>query len=187
MKTLKLDDIKDSRYNDFSIMDINGNLRLKYKDDDFIIDTETQFKECCIYRQNDIPKVKMVFNNDSHKLLESINLLYDKISHVIEEDDNINISRIINPIYKSKNEMIFSIINKKTIIKNTENDEVMELEILNNRTFNIYPVLYLNFKIYNEDLYINSSFHTIFIKLVKEKNYNDINIDYKKIKEIMNK
>ena len=77
MKTLKLDDIKDSTYNDFSIININGNIKLKYKDDDFTIDTETKFYECSIYRQNNMPKVKMVFNDDSNKLLESINLLFN--------------------------------------------------------------------------------------------------------------
>lgn len=34
--------------------------------------------------------------------------------------------------------MLFSTINKKTIIKNIDNDENMELEELNNNFFNVY-------------------------------------------------
>lgn len=71
---------------------------MKYKNEEFIIDTETQFKNCDIFIQKNIPKIKMTFNNDHDKLLETINLLCDKIGDFIEKNDDINISHIINPI-----------------------------------------------------------------------------------------
>ena len=185
MKTLKLNDIKNSKYDDFSIININTNLSLKYKNEDFVIDTETLFKNCDIYQQNNIPKIKMIFNNESNDLLETIKLLYDKISYVIKKNDDIILSHIINPIYKSNNnkEMLFSIINTKTIIKNIENDDLMKLSELNDKTFDIYPILYcLNMNLYDDKLYINFSFHTIFIKLIEKHN---IDINYDKIKKLM--
>lgn len=48
MKTLKLKDINNS------------------KKEDFIINTETLFKDCYIYRKNNIPKIKMKFNSESN-------------------------------------------------------------------------------------------------------------------------
>lgn len=185
MKTLKLNDIKNSKVNDFSVINIDGNLMLKYNNEDFIIDTETQFKNCDIYKQNNIPKIKMVFNNESENLLEMIKLLYDRISESIEKNDDIILSKIINPIYKTNSrEILFASINNKTTIKNIENDKLIKLNELDNKIFNIYPILYcLKLNLYVDKLYINFSFHTIFIKLIE--NYHNIDIDYDKIKQLM--
>lgn len=118
MKTLKLKDINNSKKEDFSIVKINDKIfELKYKNEDFIINTETLFKDCYIYRKNNIPKIKMKFNSESNNLLETIELLYQKISEVIEINDDIVLSHVINPIYKpNNNKMLFSTINQKMLI-----------------------------------------------------------------------
>lgn len=167
MKTLKLKDINNS------------------KKEDFIINTETLFKDCYIYRKNNIPKIKMKFNSESNNLLETIELLYQKISEVIEINDDIVLSHVINPIYKpNNNKMLFSTINQKTIIKNVDNDKVIKLDDIDDKIFDIYPVLCcFNMNLYYDKIYINFSFHSIFVKI--KKTY-DIDIDYNNIKKLMN-
>ena len=59
----------------------------------------------------------------------------------------------------------------------------MKLSELNDKTFDIYPILYcLSMNLYDDKLYINFSFHTIFIKLIEKHN---IDINYDKIKKLM--
>lgn len=77
--------------------------------------------------------------------------------------------------------MLFSTINQKTIIKNVDNDKVIKLDDIDDKIFDIYPVLCcFNMNLYYDKIYINFSFHSIFVKI--KKTY-DIDIDYNNIKK----
>src|ERR1700730_5719409 len=120
MKTLDLNDLKSSNLDDFKIIYKNNRYVLKYRNDNFIIDSESIFNDCNIH----ISKIKMNFTHNHNDFLLVVNHLYDIISKLIKNDDNIFGSKIINPIYSSNNhiKMLISMINSKTIIRNIEND-----------------------------------------------------------------
>lgn len=187
MKALNLNDIRNSNINDLSIInDNNKNNRfnLRYKNNEILIDTETLFEKCNIFRQNNIPKIKMNINKHD-ELIKTFNILYNNISYYIETNDNIFLFEIINPIYKKYNiETLFANINSKTIIKNIENDKIIKFNELENRIFNMYPILTIShMNLHNDRLYIIFSFHTIFVKILEDFN---LDIDYHKIKKLMN-
>lgn len=185
MKSFSLEDIKNSQIDDILIIKDNSNrFKLKYKNNDLIIDTGILFEKCNIFRQNGIPKIKMFLNN-FNDFIETFRILYDNISYSIEQNDEIDLTRIINPVFEKNDiKMLFANVTSKTIIKNVENDKIMKLNEIENKTFNMYPVLYLlHMNLYDDNLYIIFSFHTIFIKILEEDNLLDIN--YEKIKKMM--
>lgn len=176
----------------FSIKKNNENYILKYDNRIFVFDKEIAFKGCSIYTNTKPNKVKIHIenNNKEHeKFKKSIKFLYDTISEIIEEEDNINVDKIINPIYtKDKKDYLFIIINSNTIIKNFENEEIIKIDELYRKKFNIYPIIYSpNFNIYNDNIYINFTLHTIYIKEIENEWKNEILIDYEKIKKAMDK
>lgn len=184
MKTFNLEDIKNSKVDDILIMNENSNkFKLKYKNSDLLVDSGILFEKCNIFRQNNIPKIKMILN-DFNEFTEAFRILYDNISYSIEENDEINLSRIINPIVKKNDvKMLFANITSKTIIKNVENDKIMKLNEIENKTFNMYPILYLlHMNLYDDNLYLIFSFHTIFVKIIED---NLLDINYERIKKLM--
>lgn len=188
MKPLYLSDIKNSKIDDFNI--VNGDnkkdvFKIQYKNKDIIVDIGTRFDKCYISRQYNLPKIKIILNNHD-EILETFKILYDNICYSIEKNDDINVFNVMNPIKKYNVNMLFVNISSKTTIKNVENDKNMKLNEIENKTFNMYPVLYLeNMNISNNNLYINFSFDSIFIKMVNN-DLNNIEIDYDKIKKLMN-
>lgn len=175
----------------FSIKEFNNKYTLKYNNKGFLIEPEIAFKNCNIY-SNIVPnKIKIILDNDEeHENFESsIRLLYDVISEIIEQEDDINVNSVINPIYnKDNNKMLFFVINSNTVIKNLENEEIIKVDELYKKNFNMYPIIYgPNFNIYNDKIYINFVLHTILIKESKKEWNNQITIDYKKVNKAMNK
>lgn len=189
MITLKLEHFKNISYNDFSLMKIDNNkFMLKYKNDNFVIDTEMEFNFCNIYRQNNIYKIKFSLDEKENKyenFIYNINLLYEIISNVINENDDIFVSHVIRPIYGGNIIKHFYVnFKKNTYINDIKNNERLEIDDIKNKSFYIYPILcnpILNLS--NEYMYINFYFHSIFMKTFQKVS---INIDYKKIKDIMN-
>lgn len=122
--------------------------------------------------------------SNNKEIIETFNILYNNISSFIKKDD-INIFNVIDPIKNyGTRKLIFPNISSKTIIKNIEDDNIIDLNDIKNKTFNMYPILcILNMNIYNEDLYINLFYHTIFIKITDGIN---LDIDYNNIKKLMN-
>lgn len=183
MKSIILNDIENTNTNEYNIVNIANKYILKHNNEEFIIDSEMTFNNCEIYLQKS--KIKINLNNINHQVfMDKITYLYDIISDLFEKEDVI-VSIVINPIYKINNlQMLFSAINTKTIIKNIENDKLMKIDDLNNKKFDLYPIFNSPIiNIYDEKIYVNFSFHSIYIKLIKD---NEL-INYDKIKKIMNK
>lgn len=183
MLSLKLKDLKNISHEDFSLIKFNDNkFILKYKNDNFIIDTETEFYLFKIYKQNNIYKFKFVLNEneDSYKnFIDNINLLYEIISNIIKEEYDIFVSRIIRPIYGQNNiKLFYASLNKNTYIANIENHDKLKMDDINYKVFALYPFLCSPvFNLSNECLYINFNFYSCFIKIIKSK--QNISIDYK--------
>lgn len=90
MISLRLNDLNNIKYRDFSLQKINDNkFRLLYKNSNFIIDTETEIKYSKIYKQNNFYKLEFILNEneDGHRnFIENINSLYNILSEIIEEN-----------------------------------------------------------------------------------------------------
>lgn len=187
MKLLSLHDIKNSNVDDFSIIrdnDKKNKFKIKYKNNDLIIDIGKKFENCNILKQNNFSKIKMIINKHN-EILEALKILYDNICYSIEKNDDINVFNVINPI-KNDNGIKNLLVNisSKTIIKNVENDDVINFNEIDKKKFNMYPVIFLaNMNLNNEDLYINFYFHSIFLKIID--NNISLDIDYDRIKKLM--
>lgn len=183
MKSIILNDIENTNTNEYNVVNIANKFILKHNNEEFIIDSEITFNNCEIYLQKS--KIKINLNDQEHQVFtDKITYLYNIISEIFEKEDVI-VYVAVNPIYKKNNlKMLFSAINSKTIIKNIENDKLMKIDDLHNKKFDLYPIFNSPIiNIYDEKIYVNFSFHSIYIKLIKD---NEL-INYDKIKKIMNK
>lgn len=189
MKPLSLHDIKNSNIDDFSIItdnDKKNRFKIKYKNNDLIIDIGKKIENCYILKQNNFSKIKIKFDEKDEEILDAFRILYDNICYSIEKNDEVNVFNVINPI-KNDNEIknLLVSISSKTIIKNVETDDVIEFNEIDNKKFNMYPVIFLaNMNSNNDNLYINFYFHSIFLKVVDSNIYN-LDIDYDRIKKLM--
>lgn len=187
MKPLHLVDIENSQTYDFNIIKDDNKkdvFKIKYKNNNIIIDLDTIFEKCYISKQFNASNIKITLNKHDN-ILETFRILYDNICYSVEKNDDINVFDIVNPIKKYNVNILFVNISPKTIIKNIENDKIIALNEIENKTFDMYPILYLdNLTMSNDKLYINFSFNSIFIKVVNNDVHN-IEINYEKIKNLM--
>lgn len=188
---MKILDIDNYDKNNFSIKEIDGKFNINYENKIFFIDPNTGFKNCNLYANKFPHKIKIHVdkNEDHQKFKKLIICIYDYLSEYIEKRDDICVSHIINPFYKINNtDTLFTIINKNTIIKNLDNQEIINVNELSGKVFNMYPMLYSpNFSVYDDRIYMNLTLHTIFVKIIKKDWDGEIFIDYKKIVEKMKK
>lgn len=185
---LKLEELENKNIDDFSLKRINNNIfKLRYENDDFIIDPETKFENCNMYENNGLNKLRIILNDNVHEKFINIinNIIYDKVSELIENEDNFT-SQVYKPLSLNKtNKMkyFYGKINNKTLIKTVDEDDLLKIEILKNKVFDTYPFINCPIiNISNSNVYINFSLHLMFIKIRS----NNI-IDYNKVKQIMNK
>lgn len=188
MIILKLESLNNISYKDFSLIETNHeNLVLKYKNSNFLIDPVLEFKFCKVYEENDIYKIKIKLdeNNDEHKFfISGVDSLYNVISDILNKDESLGYS-VRNPIYgKNKTKTFYVNLSKTTYIENIKTNDKLKIDHINYKNIDIYP-FFCNpiLKISNNVIYINFYFHSIFINFLKDQK---LNVDYKKIKEIMN-
>lgn len=189
MKPLSLNDIKNSNVDDFSIIkdnDKENRFKVKYKNNDLIIDIGKKIENCYILKQNNFSKIEIKFDKKDEEILDAFRILYDNICYSIEKNGDVNIFNVINPIKKdNERKKLLVSISSKTIIKNIETDDVIDLNEIDTKKFNMYPVILLeNMNLSNDNLYINFYFHSIFLKVMDSNIYN-LDIDYDRIKKLM--
>lgn len=185
MRPLSLNEIKNSNVDDFLITNSDEQDRfiVKYKGNDLIIDLEKTFENCYIIKQNNFLKIKMTINK-YNDILEAFRILYDNICYSIEKNDDINVLNVKNPVINNNSikSLLINLSTTKTIIKNIENDNIMKINEINNKNFNMYPIItLLNMNLSNNILYMNFYFHSIFLRIIDD----DLDIDYGRIKKLM--
>lgn len=130
-------------------------------------------------------RINIDLSKTDHYIFKSLlNSIYEKLSMELEKDNGIVASKIINPVIKSntlKNtEIIHLYINKSTEIIEYETNNVLDINSLINKRFEIYPVLncpVLNIK--DDNIYVNYYLKIGYIKFS--------NNDFKKEKFQVNK
>jgi hypothetical protein len=188
MIIFNLESLNNISYKDFSLIETNyDNFVLEYKNSNFVIDPDLEFKNCKVYEENDIYKIKINLdeNNDKHKsFISGIVSLYNAISDIFNKNETLSYN-VRKPIYgKNKIKIFYVNLSKTTYIENIKTNDNLKIKHINYNKIDIYPI-FCNpiLKISNNVIYINFYFHSIFINFLKEQK---LNVDYKKIKEIMN-
>lgn len=128
--------------------------------------------------------------NEEHKVfINNIRKIYDECSIYIEETGDINPDVISNPIYK-KNDSLYTLSvnitdwngNLITKFYNIDDNQLINLDNLENKTFSLYPAIHI------EKLYLNNKNNTVYIEIILKEAYIKIHqnkklLDYEKAKK----
>lgn len=128
--------------------------------------------------------------NEEHKVfINNIRKIYDECSIYVEENGDINPDVISNPIYKKNNSLYTLSVNITdwngnliTKFYNINDNQLINLDNLENKTFSLYPAIYI------EKLYLNNKNNTVYIEIVLKEAYIKIHqnkklLDYEKAKK----
>lgn len=157
----------------------NNKYNIKYNNESFVIDPNISFSNCKLCKNNNIYSIKINIDLSNIKHTEFknfINKLRNRLSICIGKEDNLIIDEICNPINDNKDliqntKLFYTTINNDCKILNIENDENIELSILQNKLFNMYPIFYPpTLNIWNNKVYINFTVYKIYVKFVSEIN-----------------
>lgn len=175
---------------------IKKNIYVKNNNLDFIIKSECFLESKGITLKR--PKIKTVSlilskkNENQKKIIDIIGNFYNKISEFIELQEEFNPNMIINPLKNIDNDTYILYVyitdwEGNIIAKLYDtNNEIIDINKLNNKTFKIYPAICINnitLSNKDENAYINISLKEGYIKDIENKRI----LDYNKIKEIIEK
>lgn len=157
----------------------NNKYNIKYNNKSFVIDPNISFSNCKLCKNNNIYSIKINIDllNTSHINFKNfINKLSNRLNICVGKEDNLIIDEICNPINNNKDlipntKLFYTTINNDCKIINIETDEDIELSILQNKLFNMYPIFYPpTLNIWNNKVYINFTVYKIYVKFVSEIN-----------------
>lgn len=114
--------------------------------------------------------------------------IYDECSQYIEKIDDFDPDLISNPMYKKKDELYILSLNITdwngnliTKFYNIEDDQLINLNDLENKTFSLYPAIHI------EKIYLNTKNNYAYIEFILKEAYIRINknkklLNYEKAK-----
>lgn len=167
--------------NKFQINEYNSSTyNIKYNNSSFLIEPKIAFSNSS-YLMQQVHKVRINLDlkNINHKKFKLlINKIYTGVNNCISNEEgleDLSLLNIIHPINSSKTlentEVIYLSINKNTQFYDYETDILLTADNLNNKRFDIYPLIYspsLNIK--NGNIYLNFSLRQAYIRITQENN-----------------
>lgn len=171
-----------------------NNIFIKEKDNNnLIVIPDCYFIASGIFKVDNIQKKILTFyinkDNNKHKeFIDNIRDIYDECSEYIEKIDDFDPDLILNPIYK-KNDLLYTLSlnitdwNGKLITKfyNIEDDQLINLNDLENKTFSLYPAIHI------EKIYLSTKNNHAYMEFILKEAYIRINknkklLNYEKAK-----
>jgi hypothetical protein len=175
-----------------------NNVYIKENNNNLLIIPDCFFMVSGIFSVESTKKKILTFyinqNNENHKeFMNIIRNIYDECSEFLEKDEELNPDIISNPMYK-KNDSTYTFSvnianwegNLITKFYDVENDQVINLQDFENKSFSIYPAIHI------EKMYISTKNNVCYIECMLKEAYIKINqnkklLDYKKAKDAVNK
>lgn len=175
---------KDSIYN------------IKYENKTFLIKPSMLFTNSSASLQN-IYKIRININlsNSEHKNFKIlINKLCNAIESCIEDEKALDNNETINPIVSSKllsnTDVLFLNISKNTILLDYETEQELDIEMLINKAFDIYPIINapgINISNSNNNAYINFSLRKAYINIIDNEHEDNVFVDKNELDKIFSK
>jgi hypothetical protein len=168
------------RTNKIEIVKYDDNIyNFRYENKTFIIDPNISFKDCKIYKSKNKYSINIninLQNNEHDKILNVIDMFNDKIKEFNFNIQSLNISNI-QSLFNSKKssdiKILYGTINKNTIIINIDQDQNINLDMLFDKKFIMYPIFWSpNINLYNNNIYVNFVLYKIYVKIIEIENKN---------------
>jgi hypothetical protein len=146
-----------------------------YDNDNFVIDAKKTFDDCVIYKgyKKSSLSIHIDINNDDYRnFLRLIYIFHKKVNSFALNDENM-VMNDVQPLARSKMDknvrIINGVINDKTVIVNSDNDKVIDVNTLDKKKVKAYPIFWApSINVTDDMIYVNFIIYKLFVKIVKD-------------------